>query len=147
MIRGKSGVHIRLKLPYAISARPLRPFVQLGLLILAFWISLTRIRWATAKITICYYCILSSDYYHHPEDVITGAAVGIACALAAVTVSGIFNHETNFFRAITRIKSNNIKAPDRIKKESFKEFIREAEEGTTSVSPALSNDSSPKQKP
>ena len=34
-----------------------RPFIQLGLLILAFWISLTRIRWATAKITICYYIV------------------------------------------------------------------------------------------
>ena len=78
---------------------------------------------------------------------ITGAAVGIACALAAVTVSGIFNHETDFFRATMRIKSNNNKAPDRIKKESFKEFIREAEEGTTSDYPALSNDSSPEQKP
>ena len=43
----------------------LRPFLQLGLILLAFWISLTRV----------------SDYFHHPEDVITGSVFGILFAL------------------------------------------------------------------
>ena len=42
----------------------LRTLLQLAHFILAFWISITRI----------------NDYMHHPEDVIMGSIIGIACA-------------------------------------------------------------------
>ena len=41
-----------------------RTLLQLAHFILAFWISITRI----------------NDYMHHPEDVIMGSIIGIACA-------------------------------------------------------------------
>ena len=39
----------------------LRPFLQFSMIILSFWVSLTRM----------------SDYFHHPLHVIMGAIVGI----------------------------------------------------------------------
>ncbi len=58
-----------------------RPFVQFGLIILAFWISLTRI----------------SDYFHHPMDVVTGALVGVLFAcVTLVVIADIFNKPSTF---------------------------------------------------
>ena len=50
----------------------LRPFLQFGMAILSFWVSLTRI----------------SDYFHHPLDVIMGAIVGITFAIITLVVIG-----------------------------------------------------------
>ena len=50
-----------------------KPFLQVALFTLAFWISLTRI----------------SDYFHHPTDVVTGSMVGIIFATAIVHVSSL----------------------------------------------------------
>jgi phosphatidate phosphatase len=47
-----------------ISLWILRTLLQLAHIILAFWISITRI----------------NDYMHHPEDVIMGSIIGIVCA-------------------------------------------------------------------
>jgi phosphatidate phosphatase len=58
-----------------------RPFIQFGLIILAFWISLTRI----------------SDYFHHPMDVVTGALVGVLFAcVTLVVIADIFNKPSTF---------------------------------------------------
>ena len=48
--------------------RILRPFLQFGIFLLAFFISLTRV----------------TDYKHHPTDVITGALIGVIYALILV---------------------------------------------------------------
>jgi len=48
------------------SLQIIRPFVQFGILLLAIYISLTRI----------------TDYYHHPSDVLTGAVIGTLMAFA-----------------------------------------------------------------
>merc|ERR1719317_909245 len=54
----------------------LRPFIQFAMIILAFWISLTRI----------------SNYFHHPMDVLTGAVVGMSFALITLMViADVFN--------------------------------------------------------
>jgi len=58
----------------------IRPFVQFGVFILAFWIALTRI----------------SDYFHHPMDVTCGAIVGIGFAIITLTVADIFKKQTAF---------------------------------------------------
>ena len=52
----------------------LRPFIQFGLFMLAFWIALTRI----------------SDYFHHPLDVIMGSLVGIGFAIVTHEFVDIF---------------------------------------------------------
>jgi len=63
-----------------------RPFVQFSLLILAFWISLTRI----------------SDYFHHPEDVLTGAVVGLGFAsLTLLVIADLFNKNSAFWKSFT----------------------------------------------
>jgi len=62
-----------------------RPFIQFSLLILAFWISLTRI----------------SDYYHHPEDVLTGGIVGLAFAgLTLLVIADLFNRNSAFWKSL-----------------------------------------------
>ena len=48
--------------------RILRPYIQFGIFLLAFFISLTRI----------------TDYKHHPTDVITGALIGVIYALILI---------------------------------------------------------------
>eukprot|EP00092_Neocalanus_flemingeri_P034736 GFUD01037800.1.p1 GENE.GFUD01037800.1~~GFUD01037800.1.p1 ORF type:complete len:313 (-),score=66.54 GFUD01037800.1:207-1145(-) len=62
----------------------LRPFMQFGLFILAFWIALTRI----------------SDYFHHPLDVAMGSLVGILFAVGTVIVADIFNKQTAFWNSV-----------------------------------------------
>ena len=65
----------RVRVTYKV-LKILKPFIQFSLIILAFWISLTRI----------------SDYFHHPLDVATGALIGILFALVTITIIGdIFN--------------------------------------------------------
>jgi len=63
----------------------LRPFIQFSLIILAFWVSLTRI----------------SDYFHHPMDVATGALVGIVFAsITLIVIADLFNKKSAFFKVI-----------------------------------------------
>ena len=75
----------------------LRPFMQFGLAILAFWIALTRI----------------SDYFHHPLDVACGSLVGIGFAGITISVAGIFNKPTAFWKSVTENLRNRetIEAP------------------------------------
>jgi len=62
-----------------------RPFIQFAMIILAFWISLTRI----------------SDYFHHPMDVVTGALVGIAFAgMTLLVIADVFNRKSSFWKTI-----------------------------------------------
>jgi len=64
-----------------------RPFIQFAIIILSFWISLTRI----------------SDYFHHPMDVVAGALVGIAFALITLmVVADVFNKRSAFLRSLDR---------------------------------------------
>lgn len=59
----------------------LRPFLQFGIFLLAFYIGLTRI----------------SDYKHHPGDVLTGALVGIFFAvLLIIFLIDLFNRPRVF---------------------------------------------------
>ena len=62
----------------------LRPFMQFGFFILAFWIALTRI----------------SDYFHHPLDVAMGALVGIVFAIGTVSAADIFKKQTAFWNSV-----------------------------------------------
>ena len=63
--------------------RVTRPFVQFGIFILAFYISLTRV----------------SDYKHHPGDVMFGSFVGFLFALILLAfVIKIFDNPVAFFR-------------------------------------------------
>merc|ERR1719244_511909 len=71
----------------------LRPFIQFAIIILSFWISLTRI----------------SDYFHHPMDVVTGALAGIAF---------VFSRNSSFWKTlhepdITYHRHHNNPVPDR----------------------------------
>jgi len=69
-----------------------RPFLQFCSLTLAFWISLTRI----------------SDYFHHPEDVIAGAFVGLAFAcLTLLVIVDVFNKETSFRKSLVGFSKNS----------------------------------------
>jgi len=69
----------RVRLTFRV-LKVLRPFVQFALIILAFWISLTRI----------------SNFFHHPMDVATGAIVGIIFALVTICIIGdLFNKKKN----------------------------------------------------
>ena len=55
------------------------------MIILAFWISLTRI----------------SDYFHHPMDVLTGAIVGIGFAgMTLLVIADVFNRKSSFWKTI-----------------------------------------------
>ena len=49
-----------------------RTMLQFTHIILAYWISITRI----------------NDYMHHPEDVIMGSIIGIACACIIMFLEG-----------------------------------------------------------
>jgi len=61
----------------------LRPFIQFAMIILSFWISLTRI----------------SNYFHHPMDVVTGAVVGMCFAIITLMViADVFNKRSAFWR-------------------------------------------------
>jgi len=63
----------------------LRPFIQFAIIILAFWISLTRI----------------SDYFHHPLDVVTGAVAGIAFAgMTLLVIADVFTKNSSFWKII-----------------------------------------------
>lgn len=74
-----------LKVIYRFT-KALRPFIQFGMLVLAFWIALTRI----------------SDYFHHPMDVVTGALVGVLFAcITLIIIADIFKKDSSFFRSIT----------------------------------------------
>merc|ERR1712106_807647 len=72
----------------------LRPFIQFAMIILSFWISLTRI----------------SNYFHHPMDVVTGAVVGMCFAIITLMViADVFNKRSAFWRPmdLDRQISNN----------------------------------------
>jgi len=74
---------------FARSIKIVRPFLQFGMIILSFWVSLTRI----------------SDYFHHPLDVIMGAIVGITFAVITLIVIGdVFFKKSSFWR--TTVKCN-----------------------------------------
>lgn len=63
----------------------MRPFLQFAMIILSFWVSLTRI----------------SDYFHHPMDVVTGALVGVLFALITLTViADLFNKRSAFWKSV-----------------------------------------------
>eukprot|EP00092_Neocalanus_flemingeri_P037310 GFUD01040633.1.p1 GENE.GFUD01040633.1~~GFUD01040633.1.p1 ORF type:complete len:332 (-),score=65.63 GFUD01040633.1:181-1176(-) len=65
------------------SLKVIRPFIQFAMIILAFWISLTRI----------------SNYFHHPMDVATGAFVGIIFALITLCIiADVFTKKTAFWK-------------------------------------------------
>ena len=73
----------------------LRPFIQFAMMILAFWISLTRI----------------SDYFHHPLDVAIGAFVGMSFALITLMViADVFNRRSPFWKSLD--KNNSSQAQD-----------------------------------
>ena len=94
----------------------IRPFVQFGISILAFWIALTRI----------------SDYYHHPMDVVTGCVVGIGFALVALGVSNICSHQTAYWKYTANlVKTKTLSVGEKRqmkvgsdKNKSFDDFIR-----------------------
>lgn len=80
------------------SMKVLRPFLQFGMIILSFWVSLTRI----------------SDYFHHPLDVIMGAIVGMTFAIITLIVIGdIFVRRSSFWKTL-RIQEQQITMPDAI---------------------------------
>jgi len=63
----------------------IRPFLQFAMIILSFWVSLTRI----------------SDYFHHPMDVVAGALVGVIFALITLTViADLFNKRSAFWKSV-----------------------------------------------
>eukprot|EP00092_Neocalanus_flemingeri_P089208 GFUD01112865.1.p1 GENE.GFUD01112865.1~~GFUD01112865.1.p1 ORF type:complete len:187 (-),score=45.19 GFUD01112865.1:31-528(-) len=65
------------------SLKVIRPFIQFAMIILAFWISLTRI----------------SNFFHHPMDVATGAFVGIIFALITICIiADLFTKKTAFWK-------------------------------------------------
>lgn len=71
----------------------LRPFIQFAMIILSFWISLTRI----------------SNYFHHPMDVLTGAVVGMCFAIMTLMViADVFNKRSAFWRPMDREISTNL---------------------------------------
>lgn len=73
-----------VKVVYRI-LKVLRPFIQFAMIILAFWISLTRI----------------SDYFHHPMDVLTGAVVGMSFAvITLMVIADVFNKRSAFWRSL-----------------------------------------------
>ena len=74
-----------------IILRAVKPYIQFGVLILAFWIALTRVK----------------DYYHHPLDVITGALVGIIGAVATMHISRLAHKETAFWKSRPRARSGS----------------------------------------
>jgi len=62
-----------------------RPFIQFAIIILSFWISLTRI----------------SDYFHHPFDVVAGALVGISFAgMTLLVIADVFNRKSSFWKTV-----------------------------------------------
>ena len=76
----------------------LRPFIQFSMIILSFWIRLTRI----------------SNYFHHPMDVLTGAVVGMYFAIITLMVIvDVFNKRSAFWRPMdseiaTNLQENQI---------------------------------------
>ena len=71
----------------------LRPFIQFSMIILSFWISLTRI----------------SNYFHHPMDVLTGAVVGMCFAIITLMViADVFNKRSAFWRPMDREIPTNL---------------------------------------
>jgi phosphatidate phosphatase len=69
----------------------LRPFIQFSMIILSFWISLTRI----------------SDYFHHPLDVFIGAIVGMGFAMITLMViADVFNKRSAFWKSLGKEDSN-----------------------------------------
>ena len=84
----------------------LRPFIQFAIIILAFWISLSRI----------------SDYFHHPMDVVTGALAGIAFAgMTLLVIADVFSRNSAFWKTLHEPdityhyhpRSSNNPVPDR----------------------------------
>ena len=79
----------------------MRPFLQFAMIILSFWVSLTRI----------------SDYFHHPMDVVTGALVGVLFALITLTViADLFNKRSAFWESVRHdmMKSSHTNADSAI---------------------------------
>ena len=74
----------RVKLVYR-TLKVLRPFIQFSMIILSFWISLTRI----------------SNYFHHPMDVVTGAVAGMCFAvITLMVIADVFNKRSVFRRPL-----------------------------------------------
>ena len=69
--------------------RTVKPYLQFAVLVLAFWITLTRVK----------------DYFHHPLDVTMGALVGITGAVAMIHISGLAHKETAFWKVRPNRKS------------------------------------------
>ena len=82
-----------------------RPFLQFGMISLAFWISLTR--YLVWRLLLSLFSVISfsfsriSDYYHHPYDVVTGALVGITFASSTLLVmADVFNKRSAFWKSL-----------------------------------------------
>ena len=86
----------------------LRPFLQFGLAILAFWIALTRI----------------SDYFHHPLDVAMGSLVGIGFAGITISVADIFNKPTAFWKSVTENLRNRETIEAKKTSKTFEDFSK-----------------------
>ena len=71
--------------------RTVKPYLQFAVLVLAFWITLTRVK----------------DYFHHPLDVTMGALVGITGAVAMIHISGLAHKETAFWKSRPGRKSGS----------------------------------------
>ena len=87
----------------------LRPFIQFGIFMLAFWIALTRI----------------SDYFHHPLDVIMGSVVGICFAILTLAAADIFRRQTAFWKvnAEEYEKQTTQHEDTENKKKTIKDFV------------------------
>lgn len=83
-----------------------RPFLQFGMISLAFWISLTRI----------------SDYFHHPYDVVTGALVGISFASATLLVmADVFNTKSAFWKSLAPGSATSQRLQNQMEEEELTE--------------------------
>ena len=71
--------------------KTVKPYLQFAVLVLAFWITLTRVK----------------DYFHHPLDVTMGALVGITGAVAMIHISGLAHKETAFWKSRPGRKSGS----------------------------------------
>ena len=98
-------VRLGAKFGFSSFLQVFRPFLQFGMISLAFWISLTR--YLVWRLLLSLLSVISlsfsriSDYYHHPYDVVTGALVGITFASSTLLVmADVFNKRSAFWKSL-----------------------------------------------
>lgn len=98
-------VRLGAKFGFSSFLQVFRPFLQFGMISLAFWISLTR--YLVWRLLLSLFSVISfsfsriSDYYHHPYDVVTGALVGITFASSTLLVmADVFNKRSAFWKSL-----------------------------------------------